>query len=107
MRPQGAIKIYEPIKLQKMVRISDCAKDVIKTFGKKTQLEIAKEELAELIVAISHLQRGRQNAEAEVRRGMADVAFVIYQLMEIVQTSSVMLADNIIEKYERCMKEVK
>lgn len=88
-----------------MIRIVDLAREVVKKYKKTKQLSMAQEECAELIVAISHYKRGRRNAEAEIREEMADVAFMIYQLMEITRMSSAEMANRIVEKYERLKKK--
>jgi NTP pyrophosphatase (non-canonical NTP hydrolase) len=49
----------------------------IKTFGEKEQEEVAMEECAELIQAISHKHRGRKNNIAEE---IADVEIMLEQL---------------------------
>lgn len=85
----------------KFIKVSDLAKKVVKKYGSGKQLDMVQEECAELIAAISHLKRKRVNSEAEVREEMADVAFMIYQLMEIVPTSSGSLVSMIVEKCEK------
>lgn len=87
-----------------MIKIIDLARKVVEKYKKAKQLSMAQEECAELIVAISHFKRGRMNAEAEVREEMADVAFMIYQLMVITKTTSTQLAEIIVEKYESLEK---
>ena len=52
----------------------------IKVFGEKPQEEVAIEEMAELIQAISHKHRGRKNNIAEE---IADVEIMIEQLKVI------------------------
>ena len=49
----------------------------IKVFGDKAQEEVAMEELAELITAISHKHRGREHNIAEE---IADVEIMLEQL---------------------------
>ena len=87
-----------------MIRIMDLARELVKKYKKEKQLSMAQEECAELIVAISHYKRGRKNAETEIREEMADVGFVIYQLMVITKMTSVEMAERIVEKYERNKK---
>lgn len=87
-----------------MIKIFDLAEIVVAKYKKAKQLSMAQEECAELIVAISHFKRGRRNAEAEVREEMADVAFMIYQLMVITKMTSAQMAEIIVKKYERLEK---
>lgn len=84
-----------------MIEIRDIAREVVRKYGMEKQLSMAQEECAELIVAISHYKRGRRIADAEVKEEMADVAFMIYQLMEMTCTTSTELARMIVRKYEK------
>lgn len=88
-----------------MIVIADLAREVVKKYGMEKQLSMAQEECAELIVAISHYKRGRRIADAEVREEIADVAFMIYQLMEMTCITSTELARIIVEKYERLKEQ--
>lgn len=85
----------------KIIKVSDLAKKVVKEYGCKSQLDIAQERCAKLIVAISHYEHNCANSREEVREEVAEVAFVIYQLMEIVRMSSDNLANMIVEKCEK------
>ena len=51
--------------------------------GEKPQIRQAQEELAELIVALSHLCRDRKGAADEVAEEMADVEIIMLQLRKI------------------------
>lgn len=50
-------------------------------FGKEKQMHQLQEELAELIVAISHHLRGRDEELEELAKELADVLIVINQLV--------------------------
>jgi len=54
----------------------------IKTFGVEHQLGILQEECAEVVVAVSHLRRGRITVK-EVLSECADVEIMILQAREI------------------------
>jgi len=69
----------------------------IKTYGEREQEEVAIEELAELIQAISHKHRGRKHNIAEE---IADVEIMIEQL-KIINHCSVEVAEIRKEKIER------
>lgn len=84
-----------------MIRILDIAKEDLRKHGMERQLLMVQRECAELIVAISDYRRGIRDADAMVRREMADVAFMIYELMVITETRSVDLAEMMVEKYEK------
>lgn len=60
----------------------------VEVFGKDAQLTHAQEELAELIVAISHVRRGRMD-ERELAREIADVRNVTRTLELFVGTHAV------------------
>lgn len=57
----------------------------VETHGVNAQLNMVKEELAELIVAISHLERNRKSGEWDVFIELADVEFMLAQLKYILQ----------------------
>jgi len=57
----------------------------IDKYGNDDQLNMAKEELAELIVAISHYQRGRLSKEsAEIIAEIVDVYIMLEQIKMIL-----------------------
>lgn len=84
-----------------MIVILDIARKVVRKYGERKQLLMAQEKCWVLMVAISYYLRSGRKVEAEMKEAMADVAFVIYQLMEITRTTSTELARMIVEKYER------
>jgi NTP pyrophosphatase (non-canonical NTP hydrolase) len=55
------------------------ASAALEKWGLEAQLRMLQEECAELIVAISHLTRGRDKALREVAEEMADVRIVLDQ----------------------------
>lgn len=54
--------------------------DAIKQYGTKAQLRQLQEECAELIVAINHCFRKRENTAVEFLGEYVDVLIVMYQL---------------------------
>ncbi|HJA78964.1 MAG TPA: hypothetical protein H9784_05250 [Candidatus Desulfovibrio intestinavium] len=56
------------------------AAQAVRRFGLDAQLQVLQEELAEAIVAISHLRRGRRGAREEVVEELGDVLVLIDQL---------------------------
>lgn len=56
------------------------ARRAVRHFGLDAQLQIMQEELAEAIVAISHLRRGRRGSREEVVDAIGDVLVMIDQL---------------------------
>ena len=54
-------------------------KSAVKKFGNLSQIEMAKEECAELIVALEHLRRGRVGEDAIITE-IADVQIMMDQL---------------------------
>lgn len=60
----------------------------VRTFGELSQLRVAQEELAELIVAISHYLRSREDSCAHLIEELADVEIMCEQLRRIVGTKN-------------------
>lgn len=67
-----------------MIEVSDVdinvLKDAVIRYGAKAQLRQLQEECAELIAAINHCFRGRDNASMEFLEEFVDVYIVMYQL---------------------------
>lgn len=76
--------------MKKSLFIETCTK-ALETFGARQQLTVVKEELAELIVAISHYERGRDVMKTELAEETADALICIQQLI---------IAANINEKVD-------
>lgn len=74
------------------------AKKAVDTFGKEDQLNMATEELAELIVAINHWRRGRAGQDVVIEE-IADCYIMLLQLTYIVTDS--MSFDLIYEMLEK------
>lgn len=55
-------------------------KDAVIRYGAKAQLRQLQEECAELIAAINHCFRGRENASMEFLEEFVDVYVVMFQL---------------------------
>jgi NTP pyrophosphatase (non-canonical NTP hydrolase) len=65
--------------------IEALAFDAVETFGESSQLRQLKEELAELIVAISHYERNREGAMLEMCLEVVDVTFMLIQFSEMFE----------------------
>lgn len=59
------------------------------TFGLKAQMDVAQEELAELIVALSHEKRGRKS---NIEEEMADAILMLEQMLLGVNLAEVATA---------------
>jgi len=80
-------------------------KEAITKYGIRSQLDLAQEECAELIVAISHCKRDRPNSTNEVIEEIADVRIMVTQLSIIFGEENV---DKIvIEKLTRLKQILK
>lgn len=58
----------------------------VNKYGIKAQMRMTQEELAELIVAISHVLRDRPHAWEELLEELADVYIMLIQLGHIYDT---------------------
>ena len=72
----------------------------IETYGKDMQLNVAIEELSELIKEICKSKRGADNREAIIEE-MADCEIMFEQLQIIFDISGEEIGDTIIEKLDR------
>lgn len=80
------------------------AKKAVDTFGKENQINMATEELAELIVAINHYRRGRAGKD-EVIEEIADCYIMLRQLIYIVTDSmSFQPIHEMLEKKVQCLQ---
>ena len=75
------------------------ARRIIAHYGIDAQREQATEELAELVVALSHYRRGRAS-RADVASEVADVLIVLAQVCEAIGVSDLDL-DSLIRGKER------
>lgn len=83
----------------------DFLSEAIKLFGVNTQLDLIQEECSELITAISHYKRGKQNSSQEVKEELADVIIMIRQASIIFGEKDI---QNIIDvKMKRLAKRLK
>ena len=55
--------------------------DAVDTYGMDNQMKVLQEECGELIVAVSHYQRGRVNAFDNIVEELADVTIMIKQML--------------------------
>ena len=65
-------------------------KNCVEVWGERTQLRQTQEECAELIVAINHFCRNRENGLDKIIEEAADVYLMVHQVMEIVGKDLVM-----------------
>lgn len=77
----------------------------LETFGKQTQLSVVKEELAELIVAISHYERNRIGA-LDLMTEIADVRIMLRQLVLMFDINDIQLDAAINNKIKRLQGRV-
>jgi NTP pyrophosphatase (non-canonical NTP hydrolase) len=77
----------------------------IETYGEDMQLNVAIEELSELIKEICKHKRGRENRDAIIEE-MADVNIMFSQLQIIFNIRTGEIASKVIEKMERLEKRL-
>ena len=77
----------------------------IKVYGKDMQLNVAIEELSELIKEICKKKRGEENREAIIEE-MADCEIMLSQLQIIFNIRTGEIAAKAIEKMERLSKRL-
>jgi NTP pyrophosphatase (non-canonical NTP hydrolase) len=77
----------------------------IETYGKDMQLNVAIEELSELIKEICKHKRGSENRDAIIEE-MADVNIMLSQLQIIFNIRTGEIASKVIEKMERLEKRL-
>lgn len=85
-------------------------KDAVIRYGAKAQLRQLQEECAELIAAINHCFRGRENASMEFLEEFVDVYVVMFQLYIAAKSPHdfyQMFEVKIARLKERLSKEVK
>lgn len=68
--------------------LASVGRHALETFGEETQINVAIEELAELVVALQHYRRGKCDAR-DVRMEIADVEIVVDQLKQIFDRDAV------------------
>ena len=77
----------------------------IEHYGKDMQLNVAIEELSELIKEICKSKRGADNREAIIEE-MADCEIMFEQLQIIFDISGEEIGDTIIEKLDRLERRI-
>lgn len=60
--------------------IAAILREAVDTYGIKNQAKILQEECSELIVAVSHYDRGREKAFDNLVEELADVQIMIWQM---------------------------
>lgn len=90
--------------------IKDTLLNAVKVFGREKQVEMAIEEMGELLVAINQHKRGRVSVEA-VQEEIADVKIMVEQLAIIYGENGVSnfetkkgkrLEERIVKHLEKC-----
>ncbi len=89
-----------PLVIWKM----DILERAIKTWGPNAQIDMLIEEMAELIVSLKHLKRGRCDWDA-VCEEIADVKIMISQI-EMIDDVSTKVATKELEKIKRLEKRL-
>lgn len=70
----------QEVRMSTLLMDASLARQAVRHFGLDAQLQILQEELAEAIVAISHLRRGRCGSREDVVDAIGDVLVMIDQL---------------------------
>lgn len=90
--------------------IKETLQNAIKVYGRDKQIEMAIEEMGELLVAINQQRRGRVSVEA-VQEEIADVKIMVEQLAIIYGENGVSsfeakkvarLKERIVKQLEKC-----
>jgi len=81
--------------------IEALAKIAVDHYGTASQLDVAQEELAELVVAISHYRRGRDENRKRIIEEIADVVIVVQQLRLVFGKQEV---DDVVQQKLRRLK---
>lgn len=68
------------VRMSTLLMDASLARQAVRHFGLDAQLQILQEELAEAIVAISHLRRGRCGSREDLVDAIGDVLVMIDQL---------------------------
>lgn len=80
-------------------------KQALEVYGMELQVDIAKEEFAELIVAISHYHRGKAMKD-EVISELADCIIMLEQLVSMYEISETKLNYIKNEKLDRLQERL-
>lgn len=85
-------------------------KDCMNFWGFEKQARVVQEECAELIVATSHILRGRKGSYKKMLEEVADVYIMVHQMMTYFGKDQVMdvvdfKSDRVKAKLERYKKE--
>lgn len=80
--PKKALKIVEKWAIENgyIKDVEEPLHKIAEHYGLKAQLNQLQEECAELITAISHYMRGRDNEHKEIDEEMADVKIILKQI---------------------------
>jgi NTP pyrophosphatase (non-canonical NTP hydrolase) len=90
-----------------MSRLTDVCAEALKRYGAPAQVNMTKEECAELIVALSHFERGR-GSKAEIAEEIADVAIMLEQMtLMLGPEGPVMVSSKVTEKVIRLEERLK
>lgn len=81
-------------------------KEALKKYGEPNQLNMLKEECAELIVAISHFQREREASPVKIAEECADVEILIDQFKTVPRFER-LVKNKKLEKLKRLMNNLK
>lgn len=84
----------------------ESAKKAVNTFGTKQQMRHTQEECAELIVAISHWFRNREDSEKEVAEELADVIIMCAQMTEAYESAGYSMEKFILKKLDKLNSQI-
>lgn len=87
-------------------KLIESAKKAVNTFGTKQQMRHTQEECAELIVAINHWFRNRENSEKEVADELADVIIMCAQMIEAYESAGYNMEEFILKKLDKLNSQI-
>ena len=82
--------------------LESLSKIALDHYGTASQLDVAQEELAELVVAISHFRRGRDESKQRIIEEISDVIIMTQQLCLVFGKQEV---DDTVQQKLRRLKE--
>ena len=87
-------------------KLIESARKAVNTFGTKQQMRHTQEECAELIVAISHWFRNREDSEKEVAEELADVIIMCAQMTEAYESAGYSMEEFILKKLDKLNSQI-
>ena len=87
-------------------KLIESSRKAVNTFGTKQQMRHTQEECAELIVAISHWFRNREDSEKEVAEDLADVIIMCAQMTEAYESAGYSTEKFILKKLDKLNSQI-